>query len=138
MAPPTESAATVSSDAEQLPTSDMDRKIDLARQMHAIRPAREQIDMAVDKVSELLPDQDRAKFQIAVRRMIDYKALERHSIEAMAQVFTVDELAAMVDFYSKPEAQHISEKLEEYNKLIEPEVFRMLDAAMMEVRTGGG
>jgi hypothetical protein len=123
--------------ATQSLSPEMERKIDLSTEMHTIRPAREQIDMAVEQVSNMLRSGEREAFQVAIRKMLDYEALERRSIEAMAQVFTVEELEAMVAFYRQPVSRRISDKLEEYNKLIEPEVFKMLDSAMMEARTGG-
>ncbi len=116
--------------------SGMNQRLELAARMHEIRPAREQIDAAVEQVSSALPAGEKEAFRLAIKNALDYQALERHSIESMAKVFTLEELQAMVDFYSKPEAGSITDKLGEYNKLIEPKVFEMLDQAILDVRTG--
>lgn len=115
---------------------DMEERLDLAAKMHGIHPAAEQIDAAIDRVSGALPTGEKEAFRTAIRNALDYEALERHSIESMAKVFTLEELRAMVEFYSKPEAGNISAKLKEYNKLVEPVIFEMLDEAMMKARTG--
>ncbi len=115
----------------------MEQKIELAERMHEIRPARAQIDDAIDSISKRLPASERGKFLVSVRDAIDYEQIERHSIESMAEVFTVEELEAMVEFYSRPVTRNISDKFSEYHQLMQPEIVRMLDKAMMEMRTGG-
>lgn len=116
---------------------DMAIRLDLSEKMHKIRPARKQIDSAIEQVARSgLPVEEQQAFILSIKRIIDYKALEKTSIEAMAETFSVPELKAMVDYYEKPEAQSASEKFPDYQKKIEPVIYQMLDRAMMQVRTG--
>lgn len=139
--PPEASAAAEESDVsedENLPLLGRDPKIQklaLAREMHEYRPASVQIRTALEAVSKRLSPADAATFRNAIEKTADYKELEERSIEAMADIFTLEELQAMVDYYSKPEAQSASEKFSEYQKSLQPEIVKMLDAAAMEMRT---
>ena len=54
----------------------------------------------------------------------------------MADLFTLAEMEKMVGYFSSPEAQSIGEKLPKYQERLQPEIIRMLDAAMMTERTG--
>lgn len=116
---------------------DMAIRLDLSEKMHKIRPARKQIDSAIEQVARNgLSVEEQQAFILSMKRIIDYKALEKASIEAMAETFSAPELKAMVDYYEKPEAQSANEKFPDYQKKIEPIIYQMLDRAMMQVRTG--
>ena len=54
----------------------------------------------------------------------------------MAEIYTLPELEAMVEYYSKPEAKSAAEKQEAYQDKVGPEITKMLDKALMEMRTG--
>lgn len=112
-------------------------RLDLAERMHKIRPARTQIDSAIEQVAQgNVPPQEQQAFILSMKRIIDYKALEKASIQTMAETFTYPELKAMVDYYEKPEASSANEKFPEYQKKISPLIYQMLDRAIMQVRTG--
>jgi hypothetical protein len=68
---------------------------------------------------------------------LNYEALEKISIDAMAETYTVAELEAMNEYYSKPEAKSAQPKYSNYANKVFPEITRMLDEAVMRVRTGG-
>lgn len=112
------------------------RKMALVKQMHEIRPARTQVREAIEQVSRNLPPMERDRFLKMVENAFDYDRLETLSVEAMADLFTLAEMEKMVDYFGSPEAQSIGEKLPKYQERIQPEIIRMLDAAMMAERTG--
>lgn len=116
--------------------ADWDARLALAKRMHEIQPAAGQLDDAIASVAERLPVQERKGFEIAMKKILDYKTLEQTSIEAMAETFTLSELKAMVAYNESPEAQSISKKFSIYQGKIQPKVYEMLDRAMMQVRTG--
>lgn len=116
---------------------DSGRRQELAVQMNERRPASAQVDIAIRQIAEQLPESDRDGFITFMKNNLDYKAIENISIDAMAETFTVEELEAMVEYYSKPEALSASEKLPEYQKKVSPEITRMIDKVMMKARTGG-
>ncbi len=116
---------------------DKARRLELATEMNTIRPARAQVDEAVRIVSHGLPPMDKERLMRLVDRAFDYKALEKLSIETMAELFTVTELEKMVEYFGSAEARAIGAKLPQYQEKLQPEIIRMLDAALMAEKTGG-
>jgi hypothetical protein len=115
----------------------LEKKVALARKMHEINPTRDQVDSAISRASFSLPENQRQPFVAAMQTVLNYNAIERISIDAMVDVYSLKELESMVEYYSKPEAQSASKKLQEWAGQVQPEVTRMIDKAIMRVRTGG-
>lgn len=115
----------------------LERKLDLARQLQEVRPAKDQIEAAIERYTARMQPKQREVYSSALRGVFNYKALEKISMDAYAEVFTEEELQAMVEYYTKPEARSASEKTGDYAELVYPEIIRMLDRAMMRVKTGG-
>ena len=113
-----------------------EERIALATKMHELRPVREQVDHAIAQYAQSRPEGERESFKSAMRNVFNIKALEKISIDAYAETFTVEELRAMVEYYSKPEAISASDKLNSYAAIVYPEIVRMLDRAAIRVRTG--
>lgn len=112
------------------------QKIELAKKMHAIRPTQEQVDSAVNRAAMSLPESDRGKFTTAMRSMLNYNAIERISIDAMVEIYSLKELESMVEYFSKPEAISASKKVSDWAQKVQPEIIHMIDRAMMRIRTG--
>lgn len=113
------------------------KKLELAKQMHTFRPAAEQVDAAIESISERMRTSDAEAFKSSMRNLLNYRSIEQMSINAMAETYTEEELQAMVDYYSKPEAQSAAKKYKAYQDKIEPDIVRMIDSAVMKLRTGG-
>ena len=112
-------------------------KQELAKEMNEYRPVQDQVEIAIDQIAQQFPDGDRAAFKSFMRNHLDFQAIEKISVDAMADTFTVEELKAMVEYYAKPEARSASEKLQGYQEKVSPEIIRMIDKVMMKARTGG-
>lgn len=112
-------------------------KMDLAKKMHEIRPARMQVQEAVKQASRNLQPLEQDKFIKMVDRAFDYDKLEELSVATMVKIFTTAELQKMVDYFGSPEAKAIGDKLPQYQMELHPEIIKMLDAAMMTEKTGG-
>ncbi len=112
------------------------KKIALAREMHKIRPTRVQVDSAVNRASLALPVRERRAFVDSMKGMLNYNAIERISTDAMIETYTLKELDAMVEYYSKPEAKSASDKISNWASIVQPEVVNMIDKAMMRIRAG--
>lgn len=112
------------------------RRHELAREMHKLRPTRDQVYAAIDQVAQSQPESERESFRTAMRNILNYAAIEKVSVEAMAEIYSETELTAMVEYYSKPEAVSAALKDPLYAEKVYPEIIRMLDQAMMRVRTG--
>lgn len=114
----------------------LEKRVELATQMHQFRPAKEQVDNAIDTVALRLPASEQDVFKTAMRNVLNYQAIEKISIDAMAETFTQKELEVMVEYYSKPETRAISDKYTTYQQKVGPQIVQMIDSAMMRVRTG--
>lgn len=115
---------------------DLAQRMELAQKMHQMRPAALQVQEAIDQASESLPEGEREAFRARMKQAIDIEALERTSISAMARVFTPAELERMIAYYSTPEAASIAQKMPQYQRIVQPEIVKMLDKALMDIRTG--
>ncbi|GJL84447.1 MAG: hypothetical protein DHS20C02_02220 [Micavibrio sp.] len=123
--------------AQEADDASFDSRLELAEKMQALNPARAQVSKAIEKYVASLPAKERDVYRAALGNIINYKALEKISVDAYAETFTEAELAAMVEYYSKPEAVSARDKHSEWGKKVYPEIIRMLDKAMMRVKTGG-
>lgn len=113
-----------------------ERRLVLAKQMNDIRPVRQQVGLAVDRVAEKLSLNDRDVFKREIMISFDFEDLEELSIRTMADIFTDAELQKMVDYFSTPEARSISKKQKIYEGILQPEILKILDKAFMKIRTG--
>ncbi len=122
------------------PTQDpstLEKRVELAQKMHSIRPTSEQVQSAIIRASQSVPLEERESFIAAMSTVLNYKAIERISVDAMAEIYTVPELEAMVAYYGKPEAKSASkEKSKRWTAVINQEIGSVIDKAMMRVRTG--
>jgi len=113
-----------------------DERVELAKQMHELRPVRDQVEGAINQYAQTRPPAERESFKTAMRNVFNVKALEKISVDAYAETFTVEELRAMVEYYSKPEARSASAKTAQYGAIVYPEIVRMLDRAAIRLRAG--
>lgn len=110
--------------------------LELAQKMHEIWPMRSRIETALESVSEGFPQERRAEILATMRKSIQYDELEEESIKAMAEIFTEDELKAMIDFYGSETGRSISIKTGDYEAAIRPVLGKMMDKAMMDLKLG--
>ncbi len=115
----------------------LEKRVELAQKMHGIRPTSEQVQSAIIRASLSVPLEERESFIAAMSTVLNYKAIDRISVDAMAEVYTVPELEAMVAYYGLPEAKSASkEKSQKWTTVINQEINSVIDKAMMRVRTG--
>ncbi|MCE7886401.1 MAG: hypothetical protein DYH13_02725 [Alphaproteobacteria bacterium PRO2] len=119
--------------------ADLDKRIALSKKWHGLMPVsvRDQVNIAIDEAAAMQPENQKEIFRANMRNILNYQAIEKISIDAMAEIYTVAELQALVDYYSKPEAKSATAKHQLYAGKVYPEITRMLDQAMMKARTGG-
>ena len=115
---------------------DYEERLELSRKMHEIWPIRTKIEGALDIVSEQIAQQERLKFKSGMRKAIKFEALEEASVDAMADIFTADELRAMIDFYGSKEGRSVSHKTSDYERALQPVLTKMIDKALLDVKLG--
>lgn len=113
-----------------------EERLKLSRKMHEIWPVRPKVETALDIIAEQIEPQERAAFKAAMRKAIKFKALEEASIDAMADIFSIKELEAMIAFYGSKEGRSISFKTGDYEKVLEPVLIEMIDKALLNVKFG--
>ncbi|MEM7679768.1 MAG: DUF2059 domain-containing protein [Pseudomonadota bacterium] len=115
-----------------------EKRLEIAKQIQEVRPVKDQVDGAIDQyIASRIPLTQQASYRRALEKAVSYKALEKISADAYAETFTEEELRAMLDYYKKPESVSAAKKVPQYTGIVLPEIARMLDRAMMRVRTGG-
>lgn len=110
--------------------------LELAKQMHEIWPIRTRIETAIEAVAENFPQEKQAEVKAKIRKSIQYDQVEEESIKAMATTFSADELKAMIGFYGSDTGRSISAKTQDYEMAMRPVVVKMMDKAMLDLKTG--
>ncbi len=108
----------------------------LAGKFHDVRPVRPMIENAIERTVSRLPLKDQIPFRKAVDSALDYDAFVEESVRAMASVFTVAELEAMIAYYGSEAGRSSMQKMSAYGDLMAPKITGLLDEALMVVRTG--
>lgn len=112
------------------------QRYEQALKMHEIWPTRLKVEQAIDKVAQQLPLADQDSFKAAMRRAVKFDQLEQESITAMVDIFTLEELTGMVEFYGSAHGRSITAKTQAYQDRISPVYTQMLDKALMDTKTG--
>lgn len=111
-------------------------RLDLARQMQDIWPIRTRIESAIESVAQNFPPEKQAEAKATIRKSIQYDQLEEESVQALASTYTEEELRAMIDFYGSETGRAISAKTVDYEAAIRPSLIKMMDKAMLDLKTG--
>ena len=124
--------------AETLPAEEQvsAEQLQLAKKMHDIWPIRSRIETAIDMVAQNAPPAKQAELKARMRRAIQFDQVEEESIRAMAATFTAQELQAMINFYGSDTGRSISAKTQDYEAVMRPVIVKMLDKAMLDLKTG--
>ena len=124
--------------AEALPATEQPTpaQLELAKKMHEIWPIRTRIETAINAVAQNAPLAKQAELKAALRKSIQFDQVQEESIRAMASTFSEDELKAMVEFYGSEAGRSISAKTQDYEMMMRPVLVKMMDKAMLDLKTG--
>lgn len=111
-------------------------RLELAEKMHEVWPIRVRMERALDSVAESFPEERRTEIRATMRRSIQWTVLEDESIKAMAEIFTEEELQAMIDFYGSDVGRAVSSKTGDYEAALRPAITKMIDKALLDMRLG--
>ncbi|MCB9991480.1 MAG: DUF2059 domain-containing protein [Rhodospirillales bacterium] len=115
----------------------LEKRVQLAHEMHKVKPMAVQIESAVRQLALRYPEDKQELFISKMLQVFDQKTLTDISVNAMAETFSEAELQKMLDYYGSPEGKAIEEKMPIYQTIVEPEIIKRIDQALMEIRTGG-
>lgn len=116
---------------------DYDRRYQLALKIQSLQPISDVAENAVNGMAVRYPEDQRTNFKMKMMRMIDFTSLEKDAARSMADTFTLPELQVLYAYRSSKEGKSIREKTPIYQTLVEKDLFKYLDKALMEIRTGG-
>ncbi|MBX2834461.1 MAG: hypothetical protein KTR28_05780 [Micavibrio sp.] len=120
--------------------SEYQARLELADEMLEINPPSRQVEQAVDAYLEaqdgvFMIEADKVRFKTAMIKILNANSLEQISRNAYADIFTLAELLAMVEYYSKPEAITARDKIPDLEGAIYPAIMKMMDQAIMKAKT---
>jgi hypothetical protein len=108
----------------------------LARELQKFRPAKLQTEAAIDRFLRAAPPSQQDILRTKLNAVINYKALDIASVDAYAEIYTEEELRAMIAYYGSAAGKSASEKSGQYAARIYPQIIQMLDKALMDMKTG--
>jgi len=111
-------------------TSDMAKKLKLAKRYSTSVPVAKEIDKSIEELVVQVPVEKRVLLKSTLERNIKIDQLQSVSEMALADVFTVKELEALVRFYETSEGKAIKEKMPEYQSRLEPILGQMIRNAV--------
>lgn len=111
-------------------------RVKVSEDIHKVRPFKRYVDQAIQQVMQRIDERNRAKAIAQLQDVIDYDQMERASIKAMAETFSLKELQAMLAFYGSEEGKAAERKMPDYQAAVVPELRRVIDAALMDIRMG--
>ncbi len=120
----------------ETPQDDKAKRLELARELHDVRRIKDRVLSDFDRIAAGLPESDQEDFKVYMEQSVDFDALEKKSIEIAAEVYTADELKAMVDYYSSNAGRSAEAKGEEYSKRFGDILQQKVDAAIMASKYG--
>ncbi len=113
---------------------DLEQRRKLARELHDIKHVKDHIRETIAGVAKSLPSVEQEDFKKYMELKVDFDALEQKSIDYTAEIYTADELQAMVDFFGSREGRSADVKGEEYTEKFGAEVRKTIDQAMMAAK----
>ncbi len=112
--------------------NNMDESMALAREYTQSFPVENDIDKAIENMILQVPASDRVLLKSILERNISINRLKTASELALTEVFTTEELRALVAFYQTEEGRAVKEKMPTYQQKIQPVLEDMLRQALQE------
>jgi hypothetical protein len=107
-------------------TQTLAQKLTLAQKYADLMPVDEQIVSTIDALAVQIPLDQRTVFRSIMERTIKVDRLESVSQMALVEIFSVEELEALVGFYSTKEGQSVNRKMTDYQEAIRPVLEQMV------------
>jgi len=108
----------------------------LSAQLHEVWGVRDDVKRLVETISSRIPEEQRAPFREYMSKVLDLEKIKAISVQSAVDVFTEDELRAMVAYYTSDAGQSAEKKRERYNEKITPLIQQMMQEGMAEAMQG--
>jgi hypothetical protein len=116
----------------------MATKMELAQEYSKLVPVDSDIEKTVEQLALQVPVSQRTQFKSILDRTIKADRLKSASEMALVDIFTAEELAALIAFYKTPEGQAIKDKMPEYQGRIQPVLEGMIKDSVNSLQSQMG
>lgn len=90
------------------------------------------------EMASSLPQEQQQAFTAAMQKNTNMQAINQAAQAALVKTFTADELKALADFYSSPQAKSAMAKMESYMSEAMPAIMKEVDAAAQKAQQQTG
>lgn len=108
---------------------DSAEKVALAKEYSQLVPVDSEIATTIEQLALQVPVAQRVQFKAILAQTIKPEKLKAASELALIDIFTEDELEALIEFYKTPEGQAIKTKMPEYQNRLQPVLSAMIQEA---------
>jgi hypothetical protein len=113
---------------------DLAKKMELAQEYSKLVPVDTEINKTIEQLSLQVPVAQRVLFKSILQTNIKADRLRTASELALTEIFTEDELAALVAFYRTSAGQSIKDKMPEYQSRLQPVLQEMVQDSMQALQ----
>lgn len=115
-------------------SSDTAIKHGLAREIIRLSPVEGDLSKTIQELSMNVPADKRILFKSIVNRSIKVDRLNAAAEVAFVEIFTLDELESMRDYYASEQGQSIRKKMGAFEERIQPLMDAMVEDALFNVQ----
>tara|TARA_R110002124_G_scaffold64985_2_gene177857 strand:- start:676295 stop:676708 length:414 start_codon:yes stop_codon:yes gene_type:complete len=116
--------------------SDLNKKRLAAQEFFEVKPVSDMATQAIVSIALSKPAEEQDLFMRQMRVHMDYAALEAAMTDALVDVYSYEEIQAMVDFYGSDLGKSIGAKQSQFEKAVSPILQKMLDKAFVDANYG--
>lgn len=108
------------------------QKRQVATQLQSVWGVRDQVKELIETIVSRLPADQKQGFRDYMSKIVDLDALDQVSVDAAVDVFSEEELNAMLAYYSSEHGKSAEGKRKLYNDKIMPQVQALIRAGMVQ------
>ncbi len=106
----------------------------LAQELLKVQSMDSIIGDIIESMARSVPQNEQQRLRDFMQKNLDIASIRSSAVQSMAKTFTVNELAAMVEFYGSDEGQSIQKKLGPYMADLSPALQSVMQTAMARYR----
>lgn len=121
---------------ENIAAEALEQRQKLATELHGVWKLQEKVAEFITQISASAPPSQRQQLETYLRQALDPVKIENISITSAAETFTIEEMQAMLSYYTSPEGISAESKREAYEAKVFPEIQKLMDKAIADSAGG--
>ena len=109
-------------------------KMELAQEYSKLVPVDTEIDKTIEQLALQVPVAQRVQFKAILNQNIKADRLRAASELALTELFTVEELKALTEFYKTDVGQSIKDKMPDYQGRLQPVLEQMVQDSLVSLQ----